>query len=108
MSPAKMAISLGGGIFNIPRNGVSVFCYQFFCCCIFYVLSPGNMFVGKGERQIGSRYKKAVYREYTDATFRTQRKRQADQQHLGIIGRFASNQHALPPLILSHDNNISL
>ncbi|XP_046876457.1 ferroxidase HEPHL1-like [Hypomesus transpacificus] len=48
--------------------------------------SPGNMFVGKGERQIGSRYKKAVYREYTDATFRTQRKRQADQQHLGIIG----------------------
>ncbi|XP_037323341.2 ferroxidase HEPHL1 isoform X1 [Pungitius pungitius] len=48
--------------------------------------SPGNIFVGRGRNRIGSRYKKAVYREYTDDTFRVQEERQADQQHLGIIG----------------------
>ncbi|KAM9348630.1 ferroxidase HEPHL1 [Symphorus nematophorus] len=48
--------------------------------------SPGNIFVGKGENRIGSRYKKVVYREYTDDTFRVQKKRQANQEHLGIIG----------------------
>uniref|UniRef100_A0A8C2XND3 ferroxidase n=1 Tax=Cyclopterus lumpus TaxID=8103 RepID=A0A8C2XND3_CYCLU len=45
--------------------------------------SPGNIFVAKGENRIGSRYKKVVYREYTDDTFRVQKER---QQHLGIIG----------------------
>ncbi|XP_070772856.1 ferroxidase HEPHL1 [Enoplosus armatus] len=48
--------------------------------------SPGNIFVEKGENRIGSRYKKVVYREYTDDTFRVQKKRQPNQQHLGIIG----------------------
>ncbi|XP_056296217.1 ferroxidase HEPHL1 [Pseudoliparis swirei] len=45
--------------------------------------SPGNIFVAKGENRIGSRYKKVVYREYTDGTFRVQKER---QQHLGILG----------------------
>ncbi|KAM4546532.1 ferroxidase HEPHL1 [Fundulus diaphanus] len=45
--------------------------------------SPGNIFVGKGKNRIGSRYKKAVYREYTDETFRYQKMR---QEHLGILG----------------------
>uniref|UniRef100_A0A3Q2PTM2 ferroxidase n=1 Tax=Fundulus heteroclitus TaxID=8078 RepID=A0A3Q2PTM2_FUNHE len=45
--------------------------------------SPGNIFVGKGKNRIGSRYKKVVYREYTDETFRHQKKR---QEHLGILG----------------------
>lgn len=48
--------------------------------------SPGNIFVAKGEDRIGSRYKKVVYREYTDDTFSVQKKRQPSQQHLGIIG----------------------
>uniref|UniRef100_A0A8C4NLE0 ferroxidase n=1 Tax=Dicentrarchus labrax TaxID=13489 RepID=A0A8C4NLE0_DICLA len=47
---------------------------------------PGNMFVEKGENRIGSRYKKVVYREYTDDTFKVQKKRQPNEQHLGIIG----------------------
>ncbi|KAM4726146.1 ferroxidase HEPHL1 isoform 2-T2 [Anableps anableps] len=45
--------------------------------------SPGNIFVGKGENRIGSRYKKVVYREYTDGTFKYQKTR---QEHLGILG----------------------
>lgn len=48
--------------------------------------SPGNIYLDRGERRIGPRYKKVVYREYTDDTFRTQKERQADQAHLGILG----------------------
>uniref|UniRef100_UPI0037E8636B ferroxidase HEPHL1 isoform X2 n=1 Tax=Semicossyphus pulcher TaxID=241346 RepID=UPI0037E8636B len=48
--------------------------------------SPGSIFVEKGKNRIGSRYKKVVYREYADDTFRVQKKRQPSQQHLGIIG----------------------
>lgn len=50
--------------------------------------SPGNIFVGKGENTMGSRYKKAVYREYTDDTFRVQKKRPPSQQHLEIMGKW--------------------
>ncbi|XP_040006414.1 ferroxidase HEPHL1 isoform X1 [Xiphias gladius] len=48
--------------------------------------SPGSIFVENGKNRIGSRYKKVVYREYTDDTFRVQKKRQPNQQHLGIMG----------------------
>uniref|UniRef100_A0A3Q3F9H2 Plastocyanin-like domain-containing protein n=1 Tax=Labrus bergylta TaxID=56723 RepID=A0A3Q3F9H2_9LABR len=37
--------------------------YFFYCTCIFVV---------KGVNRIGSRYKKVVYKEYTDDTFRTE------------------------------------
>jgi FtsP/CotA-like multicopper oxidase with cupredoxin domain len=39
-----------------------------------------------GPHQIGRVYKKAVYREYTDATFTTLKKRSADEAYLGILG----------------------
>ncbi|KAL2094395.1 hypothetical protein ACEWY4_009114 [Coilia grayii] len=48
--------------------------------------SPGNVFVGRGENQIGSKYKKVVYREYTDATFRAAKQRQPGEKHLAILG----------------------
>ncbi|XP_035242447.1 hephaestin-like protein 1a [Anguilla anguilla] len=48
--------------------------------------SPGNKFVGTGPNLIGSKYKKVVYREYTDATFRKRKARSADEQHLEILG----------------------
>lgn len=48
--------------------------------------SPGNVFLGKGENRIGSKYKKVVYREYTDATFRRAKPRLPEQEHLGILG----------------------
>lgn len=35
---------------------------------------------------LGRVYKKTVYREYTDATFETQKPRPAEWQHLGILG----------------------
>ncbi|KAG7322312.1 hypothetical protein KOW79_013658 [Hemibagrus wyckioides] len=48
--------------------------------------SPGSVFVGTGENRLGSRYKKVVYREYTDATFRTKKQRLSSEQHLEILG----------------------
>ncbi|XP_056141515.1 ferroxidase HEPHL1 [Lampris incognitus] len=48
--------------------------------------SPGSIFVEGGENRIGSRYKKAVYREYTDDTFKTRKERQPAEQHLEILG----------------------
>ncbi|CAL8267923.1 unnamed protein product [Merluccius merluccius] len=44
---------------------------------------PSGVFLERGEQRIGSCYKKAVFREYTDETFSTPQKR---QQHLGILG----------------------
>jgi len=40
----------------------------------------------RDRHHIGSKYWKAVYREYTDATFRHLKPRQANQQYLGILG----------------------
>ncbi|XP_029957075.1 hephaestin-like protein 1 [Salarias fasciatus] len=48
--------------------------------------SPGSIFVEKGTNRIGSRYKKVVYREYTDDSFTVQKDRQPNQQHLGVMG----------------------
>lgn len=59
--------------------------------------SPGNIFLGKGEKRIGSRYKKAVYREYTDETFKYQKMR---QEHLGILGK-----HLLISVLLNKDRD---
>lgn len=47
------------------------------------------MFLEKGAKRIGSRYKKAVYREYTSDTFKVQKKRKANEEHLGILGKFS-------------------
>ena len=43
-------------------------------------------FTQPGPHQIGSLNKKAVYREYTDATFRTLKARPSDQAYLGLVG----------------------
>ncbi|XP_030647121.1 ceruloplasmin [Chanos chanos] len=48
--------------------------------------SPGNTFLDKGEKSIGSKYKKVLYREYTDDSFKKLKERPADLQHLGILG----------------------
>ncbi|XP_053501810.1 ferroxidase HEPHL1-like isoform X1 [Ictalurus furcatus] len=48
--------------------------------------SPGSVFVGTGENRLGSKYKKVVYREYTDATFSTRKQRQSSEKHLEILG----------------------
>ncbi|NXF91879.1 CERU protein, partial [Eubucco bourcierii] len=48
--------------------------------------SPGNPFLTKADRLIGSKYKKVLYREYTDQTFSTPKTRAEEQQHLEIQG----------------------
>ncbi|XP_056131996.1 ceruloplasmin [Lampris incognitus] len=48
--------------------------------------SPGRVFLDKQDGFIGSRYKKVVYRQFTNDKFTTQVARPADMEHLGIMG----------------------
>jgi len=48
--------------------------------------ATARVFVAPGKNRIGSRYKKALYREYTDATFATLKPRDARWEHLGMLG----------------------
>lgn len=52
-----------------------------------HFFSPGSIFVEKGTNRIGSRYKKVVYREYTDETFKVRKTRPPSQKHLEIMGK---------------------
>ena len=45
-----------------------------------------KVFVESSDKTIGSKYIKAIYREYTDATFTTLKKRPAHEEHLGLLG----------------------
>src|SRR5579872_2944425 len=45
-----------------------------------------RVYTARGPHAIGKVYRKVVYREYTDATFRTLKSRHANQQYLGILG----------------------
>lgn len=46
----------------------------------------GMMFIEQTKDRIGRTYHKAIYREYTDATFSTLKKRPPEWEHLGILG----------------------
>ncbi|XP_058514701.1 hephaestin [Ochotona princeps] len=48
--------------------------------------SYGHLFLSNKDGLLGSRYKKAVFREYTDGTFRIPRPRTGEEEHLGILG----------------------
>ncbi|XP_018617415.2 ceruloplasmin [Scleropages formosus] len=48
--------------------------------------SPGNTFIEKEDKFIGSKYKKVVYREYTDKTFTREKERLPQEEHLEILG----------------------
>uniref|UniRef100_G3VFK7 Hephaestin n=1 Tax=Sarcophilus harrisii TaxID=9305 RepID=G3VFK7_SARHA len=48
--------------------------------------SYGHVFLTNEDGFLGSRYKKVVYREYTDGTFSTPRPRTGSEEHLGILG----------------------
>jgi manganese oxidase len=45
-----------------------------------------RVFTERTAHRIGSIYRKVIYREYTDATFRTLKPRPPDQRYLGILG----------------------
>src|ERR1035441_5182700 len=46
----------------------------------------GEMFTKSGPHAIGRIYRKAVYREYTDASFSKLKPRSPEWEHLGILG----------------------
>ncbi|XP_004439959.1 PREDICTED: hephaestin isoform X3 [Ceratotherium simum simum] len=48
--------------------------------------SYGHIFLSDKDGLLGSRYKKAVFREYTDGTFRIPQPRTGPEEHLGILG----------------------
>ena len=45
-----------------------------------------KLFVKTTSNTIGSKYKKAIYQEYTDASFSKLKTRPASEQHLGLLG----------------------
>jgi FtsP/CotA-like multicopper oxidase with cupredoxin domain len=45
-----------------------------------------SVYLDQEKERIGRRYLKAVYREYTDASFTALKPRAAEQEHLGILG----------------------
>ena len=45
-----------------------------------------ELWTKRGPTQIGTRYKKAIFREYTDSTFRTLKSRAVEWEHLGMLG----------------------
>lgn len=45
-----------------------------------------STFTVPGDKRIGPKYKKVVYREYTSATFTKRKTRTMDESHLGILG----------------------
>uniref|UniRef100_W5M0L7 Ceruloplasmin n=1 Tax=Lepisosteus oculatus TaxID=7918 RepID=W5M0L7_LEPOC len=53
---------------------------------MFHDESPGNTFINKEDKFIGSKYKKVLYREFTDSTFTTPKTRGEDETHLAILG----------------------
>ncbi|KAM4819018.1 hephaestin [Thomomys bottae] len=46
----------------------------------------GQVFLSNEDGLLGSKYKKAVFREYTDGTFSNPRPRSGTEEHLGIMG----------------------
>ncbi len=48
--------------------------------------SRARQFVERGPTRIGKVYRKAIYREYTDATFTKLKLRPPEKEHLGILG----------------------
>ena len=78
----------------------------------------------QGDTTIGSRYKKALYREFADETFTSEKERSVDDKHLAVMGpllhmevgdtvtvvlkNMGSRRYALEPhgVLVSDDNEI--
>jgi hypothetical protein len=54
---------------------------------LFGFSSYGHVFLSNEDGLLGSRYKKVVFREYTDGTFKIRRPRSGSEEHLGILGK---------------------
>ncbi len=49
-------------------------------------MGHAKIYTERGEHRIGTTYRKAIYREYTDATFSMLKARPAEWEHLGLVG----------------------
>lgn len=52
----------------------------------FLFCSYGHIFLSQGEDLIGTKYKKVVYREYTNGNFTERKERTEEEEHLEILG----------------------
>ncbi|RXN25752.1 hephaestin 1 [Labeo rohita] len=48
--------------------------------------SPGNVYLKQSQNRIGAKYKKVVFREYTDESFTKRKTRSPEEEHLEIMG----------------------
>lgn len=53
----------------------------------FLFCSYGHIFLSQGEDLIGTKYKKVVYREYTNGNFTQRKVRTEEEEHLEILGK---------------------
>ncbi|HTR23286.1 MAG TPA: multicopper oxidase domain-containing protein [Terriglobales bacterium] len=49
-------------------------------------MGHSKIYTERGEHRIGTTFRKAIYREYTDGTFSTLKPRPAEWEHLGLLG----------------------
>ena len=49
-------------------------------------MGHAKIYTERGEHRIGTTFRKAIYREYTDSTFSTLKPRPAEWEHLGLVG----------------------
>lgn len=57
------------------------------------------MFLDQQGGFIGSRYKKVVYKQFTNDRFNTEVQRDADMEHLGIMGGKQKQRNKVPKII---------
>ena len=66
------------------------FIHLMYLCLIhslFFFFREARPYTTNGPKRIGHKYKKAMFQEYTDATFATKKERKTDyDKHLGIMG----------------------
>ena len=71
----------------MPRHALQSECctlYKLTCFKITeYCHRDAKIFTIQGDQQIGKKYKKALYREFTDATFEKKKER---AEYLGVLG----------------------
>lgn len=54
---------------------------------VFLFCSYGHVFLSQADDMIGSKYKKVVYREYTNSNFTQRKVRTEEEEHLEILGK---------------------
>lgn len=66
---------------------------------LFSSCSPATVFLDQQGGFIGSRYKKVVYKQFTNDRFNTEVQRDADTEHLGIMGGKQKQRNKLSNVI---------